>query len=475
MKHSETSLEKNMTDRTHRAPETALRAAAGLLAVTLLTGFHGCLDDGHGEDAARLRHTLFVAHSGGSLVSYDIATGKALPGEIPGMAGPSDMQILENGILMVNLTDSNKILAVDARTMLELERIPSSAGTATRPVHSYLTNELEGERYWVAMNDGAGTRASNSARFVQVKEGHADYLKAVGEVPLGIGHHKAAWSTRKERGVISSIGDTNDILTVVDYANIGDIRRVATLDWKAAGLDFGKPASPHGCGISKASGKGYCNLTGPGWIAAVDMDAAEPAFKMIRTSGSGGGYTAAHTGGRYVYSMQTVPREGQGGARCQVGQIAVVDADRDSLVEELAVFLTGPDCTDSIGTGDQRTAGPGHILFTQDGRKAYVGMASGFADSLGRSRVQLVLDVSDPAHPRQLASVGIGASVSHHADILSGDGKDVFVANNQDATVTHIDAGAGTVVRTLAVGANPKALASFGEEEGPSHQTGPAH
>lgn len=460
----------------NRAPKHALRIAAGLMAVQLLAGFHGCFDDGYGDDRERLRHTLFVAHNGGNLVSYDIATGQALPGEIPGMAGPSDMQILENGTLLVNLTDSNKILVVDARTMLELDRIPSSGGTGARPVHSYLTNERNGKRYWVALNDGTpGDKPGNSARFVQVAEGHADYLKAVGEVPLGLGHHKAAWSTRSERGVISSIGDTSDILTVIDYSDIGAIKRLATLDWKAAGLEFGKPASPHGCGISKASGKGYCNLTGPGMIAAVDMDAASPTFKMIETSGSGGGYTAAHTGGRYVYSLQTHPREGAGGARCQVGQVAVVDAEGDSLVKELPVFLKGPSCTDSIGATDQRTAGPGHILFTEDGGKAYVGMASGFNDSLGRSRVQLVLDVSDPADPRQLPSIDIGASVSHHADILSGDGKAVFVANNKDATVTHIDAGSGSVVKTIAVGGNPKALASFGEEEGPSHQTGPAH
>src|SRR5687768_9852625 len=113
----------------HRAPQHALRIGAGLLAVNLLTGFHGCLDDGHG---------------GGDLISYDIATGQALPGEIPGMAGPSDMQILDNGILLVNLTDSNKILVVDAKPMLEKDRIPASTIGATRPVHSYLTNEMNG-------------------------------------------------------------------------------------------------------------------------------------------------------------------------------------------------------------------------------------------------------------------------------------------------------------------------------------------
>lgn len=465
-----------MIDFTHRAPKHALRVAAGLLAVNLLTGFHGCIDDGHGEDAERLKHTLFVAHNGGNLISYDIGTGNALPGEIPGMAGPSDMQILDNGILMVNLTDSNQILVVDAKTMIEIDRIPSSSATGTRPVHSFITNELNGKRYWVAMNDGvSGSKPSNSARFVQIKEGHADYLKAVGEVPLGIGHHKAAWSTKSERAVISSIGDTTDILTVIDYSNIESIQRVATLDWKAAGLEFGKSASPHGCGISPASGKGYCNLTAVGVIAAVDMDAATPNFKMIATGGGGGGYTAAHTGGRYVYSVQARPREGAGGARCQVGQVAVIDSESDSLVKELAVFLKGPACTDSIGATDQKTAGPGHILFTKDGTKAYVGMASSSSDSLGRSRVQLVLDVSDPADPEQLASVEIGASLSHHADIITGDGRDVFVANNQDASVTHIEAATGGVIKTLAVQANPKTLASYGEDEGPSHQTGPAH
>jgi hypothetical protein len=453
-----------------------LRLAAGLMAFSLLTGFHGCFDDGHDDDGTGpLKHTLFVAHGGGNLVSYDIATGQPRPGEIPGMAGPSDMQILENGILMVNLTDSNMILVVEAKTMLEKDRIPSSGIGATRPVHSFITNEFNGKKYWVSMNDGAGTTATNSARFVQIKPGHPDYLKAVGEIPLGVGHHKAAWSTTRERAVISNIGDTNRILAVIDYSDIGSIKEVATLDWKAAGMDFGKSASPHGCGISKVSGKGYCGITGPGLIAAVDMDAATPSFKMIKTQGTGGGYTAPHTGGRYIYSMQTTPREGNRGARCQVGQVAVIDAQTDSLVKELPIFLSGPTCADSISTTDQKTAGPGHILFTKDGKKAYIGMASGFGDPAGRSRVQLVLDVADPADPKQLASVAIGASVSHHADILTGDGKDVFVANNQDATVTHIDAAGGSVVRTITTRTNPKARASFGEAEGPSLQAGPVH
>lgn len=463
-----------MKNRPSATTSRWIRLATLLPAFAALTAFQSCLSDDQ-EDDQGSGHTLFVAHGGGNLIAYDIASGKALPGEIPGMAGPSDMQILDNGILMVNLTDSNKILVVDAKTRLEKDRIPSSGIGATRPVHSYITNELEGKRYWVAMNDGAGTAATNSARFVQVKEGHADYLKAVGEVALGIGHHKAAWSRTKERGVISNIGDVNDILTVIDYGSIGSIQRLATLDWKAAGLDSGKAASPHGCGLAKSSGKGYCNMTGPGIVVAVDIDAATPAFKMIKTKGTGGGYTSAHPGGRYVYSMQSAPREGSGGQACQVGQIAVIDATLDTLVKELPLFLTGPTCTDSISGGDQKTAGPGHIVFTGDGTKAFVGMASGFTDPNGRSRVELVLDVTDPAEPEQLESAPIGASVSHHADLLTGDDKTVFVANNQDASVTQIDASTGKAVKTLTVQANPKTMATYGEEEGPSHQAGPVH
>ena len=85
----------------------------------------------------------------------------------------------------------------------------------------------------------------------------------------------------------------------------------------------------------------------------------------------------------------------------------------------------------------------------------------------------MVLDIGNPANPVQTASLDIGKSSQHHGESLSGDNKFFFVANNLDGTVTQINAAAGTVAKTLAVRAKPVTLATWGEEEGPSHSSGP--
>ena len=48
----------------------------------------------------------------------------------------TDMQALANGTVLVNLSGSNEVLAVDGKTMLLKGRIASSGGTAVKPVHS---------------------------------------------------------------------------------------------------------------------------------------------------------------------------------------------------------------------------------------------------------------------------------------------------------------------------------------------------
>src|SRR5690606_32953341 len=70
----------------------------------------GCTDDGEpdslcepGSTDCLLSHTLFVAHEG-LLSSYDIATGEERPGSVSGISAPVDLQALEDGSLIVNLT-----------------------------------------------------------------------------------------------------------------------------------------------------------------------------------------------------------------------------------------------------------------------------------------------------------------------------------------------------------------------------------
>jgi YVTN family beta-propeller protein len=461
--------------------------APALIAGLAFSFLQGCMqnDSGDGEPSAAMNQTLFTAQEG-SLVSYDLTTGNLLPGKITDVKSPTDMQALADGTIMVNLSGSHEILIVDGGTMLQKgPRIPSSAMGALKPVHSYITPDLGGKRYWMSLNDSNAAGKPNSARFVSLDS--ADYLKAVGEAALGTGHHKAAFSPNKARVIISNIADCADIMSVFDFTDIGNVRKIATLDSSGAGFDGsdkqhicdqskarGIAPSPHGCAAAKGPAHALCNMTGNGVLVAVDLDASQPGFKLIPTKGNGAGYASAHPGGRYIYSLQSAPKEGGTGLPCQVGQVAVVDMQTDSLVSELPLLYRGPDCADSLKGTPAFGSSPSHILFSPDGSRAFInlGSASG-ADA--RVDKQLVLDVSDPAHPGQSESITIGSSNGSHGETLTGDGKRLIVANNKDASVSIIDVATAKVVRVLPIENAGKTMATFGTAEGPSHQAGPFH
>ena len=219
------------------------------------------------------------------------------------------------------------------------------------------------------------------------------------------------------------------------------------------------------------NGKAYCNATASGDIISVDLESAVPSFKVLKTKGSGSGYTKGH--GRYVYSLQNKPREADSakpGSLCQVGQIVVIDAQVDTVVNEVPLKYGGPDCADAVAAGAAKSVGPGHIKI--NGNTMFVQMASS-TDATTYAAKHLVLDLTDPADPVQTGALDIGKSLSHHGETLSGDAKHFFVANNLDGTVTQIDAVLATVTGTLTVRANPRTLATWGQAEGPSPSTGP--
>jgi YVTN family beta-propeller protein len=463
------------------------RTLRTLLLLGMAAALGACEEDKKpgGTDEA-LRQTLFVA-SYTELVSYDVETGEERPGRVQDLESPVDLQALEDGTLLVNLTNKGQVLVVDGRTMLERARLPSSSLGGKRPVHSYLSPTHGGKRYWLALNDGEGGRAeTNSALFIDTTPGSATYLQPVGEVRLGKGHHKAAFSATRERVVISNIADCDDALSVYDYSDVRNIQKVLTLSaadlgWGAsrpcaANYQGGFPPAPHGCATSKVSGRAYCNLTSTGEVVSIDLDATPPTFRVLATGGKGGGYTRASPDGRYIYSAQESPREGSAtlpGAACQVGQLVVVDASTDTIAREVPLRYRGPDCTTALANTDEGKAEPGHIVLSRDGRTLYLTPAGAFGDEAARVRQELVLDLSVPDAPVQRASIGVGASKSHHADAQSADGRYLFVANNVDHTVSQVDTATGAVVRTLGVPQNPSSLATFGTAEGPSEHTGP--
>ena len=429
---------------------------------------------------------LYVAHDG-SLVSYDIGCGTERPGTVTNISSPTDMQALEDGTVLANLTALNTTVIVNGQSMLELGRVASTSG-GTRPVHSYISPDRNGKRYFVALDDGQSSDpATSKAVFTNVKSGTANYLQRAGEMGLGIGHHKAAFSNTLDRMIVSNISECNNVLTAYDYSNIANIQTLRTWSALQYGWDgssrartcdptfaTGAPPAPHGCATSKVSGKIYCNLTSSGEIIATNIDATPPTYVKIATGGSGSGYTKPHKDGRFMYSLQSSPREGDmGAATCQIGQLVAIDATSDTVAARVPLLYKGPACTTPINGTDEDTAEPDHIRVSNDGKTLYISSAGGFNVTRARVRQELVLDVTNPGAPVQKASIPVGTSTNHHGDALSGDGRWLFVTNNLDGTVTQIDTSTNQVTRTLTVRSTPLTVATFGTNEGPSEQTGP--
>ena len=139
-------------------------ASVGVL--TLLLQGVACSGEGATSEPGlgAMPHTLYVAHEG-VLASYDIATGAERPGTVEDVMTPTGMQALDDGALLVNLTDANQVLAVDGREVREVKRSPSSSMGGTRPIDSYVSPDHGGKRYWLTLNDrprpGPRLRPSN--------------------------------------------------------------------------------------------------------------------------------------------------------------------------------------------------------------------------------------------------------------------------------------------------------------------------
>jgi YVTN family beta-propeller protein len=417
-----------------------------------------------------------------SIVSFDVETGEARPGKIEPVGETTDMQALSNGKVLVNLRSENKVLVLDALTMTEEARINNSASSEiTRPVHSFVYSEHHKEKYWIATNDSDPV-TNSSMTFIDIDPASPTYLKAVGEVALGKGHHKAASSSKAPRIVVSNIADCDNVLSVYDFSDVSNIEKVSTLSaldagWNADTRVCGKPGvprpGPHGCGYASATGKAYCNFTGDGTIAGVDLDSAAPSWITMSTGGSGSGYTKVHPGGRYLYSLQSSPREGNPknpGVDCQIGQLLVIDSQTDKIAKKVPLFYEGPHCTTKLADTDEGAATPFRMRVTQDGKTLFVSLATGKGSETAQVRKHLAFDVSAPESPQQLESIATGASQGHRGDAITGDDRYLFITNNLDGTVTQVDVQTRQVVRTLEVGDMPHWLATYGEKEGASHQ-----
>ena len=93
-----------------------------------------------------------------ALVAYDLATGQ----EVARFATPgtsADMVMLESGHLLLNHRDGNAVLVVNANTLTEVARFPSSTLGGTRPVHSYLSPVVNSRRAVVHARSGIAAQS----------------------------------------------------------------------------------------------------------------------------------------------------------------------------------------------------------------------------------------------------------------------------------------------------------------------------
>jgi DNA-binding beta-propeller fold protein YncE len=442
-------------------------------------------------------HALAIAGKD-QVALHDLSTGAELA-RFDARGATSDLAALPNGTILVNLTGTNQILIIDAERATEIVRVPASLLGGTRPVHMYLSPALAGKQYAVVLNDGdekrtkPGERATDSTMLlIDVARSSPSYLKPVGEVRLGTGHHKAGFSTKRPRVAVSNIADCADVISVYDFADPSQIKLVKTFSAADLGYDGSTPLrtcdeagkiglrlSPHGTGTSAATGHVYHFLTGTGQIAIFDVDAEQPMVKLVQTSGAGGASAKDLPGGRFMVVPQRGPRElhlKSDGAPCQVGQIVVIDAVTQRVAAHVPGFYGDPACRTSLaGTANERAALQ-YAMPSPDGKTVFVtvGTIAGPPGKPSEGRFLAVFDVSDPYRPVQLASVPVGGGDASRSVVMTGDGKFLVVPNAMDSTVTIVDVASRTAVRTFASVPNARLAATFSHTAGPSKPAGPA-
>lgn len=428
---------------------------------------------------------------------YEIGSGREVS-RIPMTGASLDTMALANGVALFNNTGGDQVIAVDLKSGKEIVRIPASSLGATRPVHAYLSPVMAGRQFYVVLNDGVEAKTppgeaamDSSLTLIDVVPGSATYLKPVGEVRLGRGHHKVAFSTRRARLVVSNIGDCKDVLAVYDFADPADIKHVKSFGPKDFGFDgstahktcdasgkAGLRLGPHGVGTSAATGEAFHFLTGSGQIALIDIDSDTPSLRVIQTAGAGGSTAKDVPGGRFIVVPQRNPREVQdrgGGVVCQIGQIAVIDALARQLVAQTPMLYGDGSCATSLAGKPEAAASASYVGFTKDGSRMLValGTLGGAQNASATVDLTLVFDMSDPRRPRQLAPIKTAARQGSDI-VMANGGRLAFIPNSAAGTVSVVDTQTMAVIQTVNTVAGPHRLSAFSPSAGPSKPVGPA-
>jgi hypothetical protein len=434
------------------------------------------------EDAGPVAHSVFVANQD-ALVSYDLGTGWLRPGRVEGLHYPNNMVALADGHILLSNPEENdagEVVVVQASTMAEVTRTPSTmeeSGCSYHPNQLYLTPD---RRFALVLNDSCEGEGS-SAGFIDVRSDSSSRFALVGEVPLGLYWHNAAFSRTQERVVITNGGDCNEVLAIYDYGDIDHIRKVAALPIEAVGFHNDPPADgtydptycdndgeglgqipgPGECATA-SNGRAYCTIGATGDVVSIDLDADDPSFDLVRIRGRWGLQMRLHPDGRHLYALHSYPYGG-----CTIGQLVVIDSQSDAVVAQLPLGYYGPGCTEDLTGTLFEDAQPTGLTFTLDGQTLYVNVGALVGDQ------ELVLDVRDPAAPVQLGSLDVG--LGRGPDVLSGDGRFLVHVEGVEevGTLTLIDAPAHELLGVIRTEEEPRVAVTFGTEEGPSPQDGP--
>lgn len=439
--------------------------------------------------AAPAADTILFVSARDHLVAYDAATG-AEKARFPTAGLSSDMLVTPEGLLVLNHRDANQVVMVDARSLREVGRIPSSGIGGTRPVHLYLAPpRADGRRLVLVANDGNAQRPArddNSALVIDATNPASP--RVAGEVRLGIGHHKLAFSRDGLRFSASNIADCDEVVGVYDIADPARPARLFGVTGADLGLDGrgGRPAcdptgrlgrrpGPHGTATFAANGLHAHNANGTGQFILVEAEATPPRLAAVLATdgGSGGASIAVHPSGRFAYGPQNTPRAGgsgaQAGAPCQIGQLAVVDGVERRLAAQVPI-LYDAGCTALPERA--RGARPAYAFVTPDGRTLALTVGTLNAAQPGRAEVLVLFDLADPARPAQVASVPVGAAAGHRDAAMTTDGRILFVPGSADASVTIVDLAQRRAIRRLAVAAEPNRVAAWSPTAGPTKAPG---
>lgn len=404
-----------------------------------------------GAATAAQSQTLWVTGENGA-AAYDIASGvQKAAFDIAGKT--SDMHALPNGFVVVNHRAEAQLILLDAGTLTEAGRMPSSTLGGINPHHAYVLRTGNADLY-VVMHDGDDPEQNSTVSLFRVTD-TAPGLVHAGEIRVGNGHHKLAHHPGQNWISVSNINDCDNLVQVIDItdpANPATIRKISAGDigYDASSADktcdatgeAGRKLSPHGAGAT--STYHAHNLTRSGQMLVIRADGSA---QTVETGGTGG--ASAVSRGDRLYLTQFSPRAGVAdGAACQVGQITVLDAE--AALAAQVPMLKAPGCD-----ADAQGARLGYVSLSDDGKTLLLPLGTLGSDAQPNdviARAELT-----EAGLVQLPSIQAADNLGHRDHGWNGT-LSAF-PNNQANTVSVVDNVAGTVVASVPVLDTPSRVA----------------